>query len=139
MELGKAENVRYESPTDGITTVGLARLRRIEEATQGFVEGRWDFEALCDELRRVQGGGGSPPPSGFPRRPPEPTCTAGVEQSPSQVPALPPPYLSPADEFGQHFFRCFFCRIGDNRIEDHFCKTGRELIVAMLDELDGRP
>jgi len=90
MEPGKAENVRYESPTDGITTVGFER-------------------------------------------------TAGVEQSPSQVPALPPPYLSPADEFGQHFFRCFFCRIGDNRIEDHFCETGRELIVAMLDELDGRP
>jgi hypothetical protein len=101
MEPGKAENVRYESPTDEITTVGFQR-------------------------------------------------TAGVEQSPSQVPALPPPYPSPAikstwpaftaaDAFGTHFFRCFFCRIGDNRIEDHFCETGRELIVAMLDELDGRP
>ena len=45
----------------------------------------------------------------------------------------------PAQAFGRHFFRCFFCRIGDNRIEDHFCETGRELIVAMLDELDGRP
>jgi hypothetical protein len=91
--------------------------------------------------------------------------TAGVEQSPSQVPALPPPYpyhdcreggtgpeaesegpvcsvlpsQHPADVFGAHFFRCFFCRIGDNRIEDHFCETGRELIVAMLDELEGRP
>jgi hypothetical protein len=107
---------------------------------------------------------------------------AGVEQSPSQVPALPPPHsypdragvgvaaepeaepraaaadtarraeqastpalppyppaLTAAQAFGAHFFRCFFCRIGDNRIEDHFCETGRELIVAMLDEMDGRP
>ena len=49
------------------------------------------------------------------------------------------PPAAPSEAFGRHFFRCFFCRIGDNRIEDHFCETGRELIVAMLDELDGRP
>jgi len=49
------------------------------------------------------------------------------------------PVLNAANAWGAHFFRCFFCRIGDNRIEDHFCETGRELIVAMLDELEGRP
>jgi len=40
----------------------------------------------------------------------------------------------PSEAFGRHFFRCFFCRIGDNRIEDHFCETGRDLLVAVLDE-----
>jgi hypothetical protein len=46
---------------------------------------------------------------------------------------------TPAEAFCRHFFRCFFCRIGDNRIEDHFCETGRELLTEMLDEMDGRP
>ena len=40
-----------------------------------------------------------------------------------------------AEAFGRHFLRCFFCHIGDRYTEDHFCETGRELIVAMLDEL----
>jgi hypothetical protein len=44
-----------------------------------------------------------------------------------------------AEAFGRHFLRCFFCHIGDRYTEDHFCETGRELIVAMLDEMDGRP
>jgi hypothetical protein len=61
--------------------------------------------------------------------------TEGVEQSPSQVPALPPPYLSPADEFGRHFLRCFICHVGDRYTEDHYCEDGRDLIVAMLDEI----
>jgi hypothetical protein len=81
--------------------------------------------------------------------------TAGVEQSPSQVPALPPPYPSDHEPcrcdhcqptsalaFCQHFYLCFFCRVGESGrypVEDHLCETGRELIVAMLDELDGRP
>jgi hypothetical protein len=70
--------------------------------------------------------------------PPSADVRAGVEAGETLTPLSFPP-SSPADAFGQHFFRCFFCRIGDNRIEDHFCETGRELIVAMLDELDGRP
>ena len=44
-----------------------------------------------------------------------------------------------AEAFGRHFLRCFFCHIGDRYTDDHFCETGRELIVAMLDEMDGRP
>ena len=44
-----------------------------------------------------------------------------------------------ADTFARHFFKCFFCHIGDRYTEDHFCEMGRELIVAMLDEMDGRP
>ena len=61
---------------------------------------------------------------------------AGVE--PTSV--LPVDVTPPAhDIFCQHFFRCFFCHIGDRYIEDHFCETGRELLVAMLDEQDGRP
>jgi hypothetical protein len=66
--------------------------------------------------------------------------TAGVEPSlRSSLSGAPPAVLTPADEFGQHFFKCFFCHIGDRYMEDHFCETGRELIVAMLDEMDGRP
>jgi hypothetical protein len=49
------------------------------------------------------------------------------------------PVLNAANAFCRHFFKCFFCHIGDRYIEDHFCETGRELIVAMLDEMDGRP
>jgi len=45
----------------------------------------------------------------------------------------PPP--CPGEAFGRHFLRCFFCRIGDRYTEDHFCEEGRELIVALLDEL----
>ena len=41
----------------------------------------------------------------------------------------------PAERFCRHFFRCFFCHIGDRYTEDHFCEDGRELIVEMLDEV----
>jgi len=47
-------------------------------------------------------------------------------------------YDTASEAFCRHFFKCFFCRIGDRYTEDHFCETGRELIVAMLDEMDGR-
>lgn len=46
---------------------------------------------------------------------------------------------TPSEAFCRHFFKCFFCHIGDRYTDDHFCETGRELIVAMLDEMDGRP
>ena len=49
-----------------------------------------------------------------------------------------PDPATPSDEFGRHFFRCFFCRIGDRYVTDYFCETGRELMVAMLDELHDR-
>jgi len=45
---------------------------------------------------------------------------------------------TPSEAFCRHFFKCFFCHIGDRYMDDHFCETGRELIVAMLDEMDGR-
>jgi hypothetical protein len=64
---------------------------------------------------------------------------AGVEPSLRSSLSGVPPAVPPAEAFGKHFFRCFFCHIGDRYVEDHFCETGRELIVAMLDELDGRP
>lgn len=54
---------------------------------------------------------------------------AGVEVFPPLVP--PPPAH---DAFCQHFFRCLFCRIGDRYTDDHFCESGRDLLVAMLDE-----
>ena len=58
---------------------------------------------------------------------------AGVE--PFYLPSgVPPAHDPPSEAFARHFFRCFFCRIGDNRIEDHFCETGRDLLVAVLDE-----
>ena len=38
-----------------------------------------------------------------------------------------------AEAFCRHFFKCFFCHIGDRYTEDHFCEKGRELIVKMLD------
>ena len=44
------------------------------------------------------------------------------------------PDSNPADAFGRHFFRCFFCHIGDRYVSDYFCETGRELLVAVLDE-----
>ena len=78
------------------------------------------------------------PRTGPAARPPELTRVAGVEPSPTLPGDMDPPAHDPAEAFGQHFFRCFFCRIGDNRIEDHFCETGRELIVAMLDEIHDR-
>jgi hypothetical protein len=56
---------------------------------------------------------------------------AGVEPL-SVLPGDAPPAH---EVFCRHFFRCFFCRIGDNRIEDHFCETGRDLLTAMLDEM----
>jgi hypothetical protein len=65
MDPGFAENVRHEKPSDGVTTVG-------------FVQGDGG------------GAGGSRQPSR--PRPPEPQRTAGVEGTPSQDPALPPPY-----------------------------------------------
>lgn len=42
--------------------------------------------------------------------------------------------LKPSDAFAHHFIRCFFCRVGDNYIQDHFCEKGRELLVALVDE-----
>lgn len=45
--------------------------------------------------------------------------------------------LTPAEAFGRHFLRCFICHIGDRYENDHFCEKGRDLIVAMLDELAG--
>ena len=44
---------------------------------------------------------------------------------------------TPAEAFGRHFLRCFICRIGDRYTEDHFCGMGRDLIIAMLDEMAG--
>jgi hypothetical protein len=61
----------------------------------------------------------------------EPAAGTAGSPGPEAGPSTPVP---PADAFGRHFFRCFFCRIGDNRIEDHFCETGRDLLVAVLDE-----
>ncbi len=61
-----------------------------------------------------------------------PNRTAGVERDPPLVHV--PPAVPPSDAFCQHFFRCFFCRIGDRYTDDHFCEPGRELLVAMLDE-----
>jgi len=52
---------------------------------------------------------------------------------PAPEPLLSP--LAPGEAFGRHFLRCFFCHIGDRYTEDHFCEEGRELIVALLDEL----
>ena len=57
--------------------------------------------------------------------------SAGVEPSSP----LPADGIPPAEQFCRHFFRCFFCHIGDRYTEDHFCEEGRELIVAMLDEV----
>ena len=45
---------------------------------------------------------------------------------------------TPAELFCHHFFRCFVCHVGDRYVEDHFCEEGRELMVAMLDELAER-
>jgi hypothetical protein len=61
--------------------------------------------------------------------------TAGVEPPLRSSLSGVPPAVPPSEAFCRHFFRCFFCRIGDNRIEDHFCETGRELLTAMLDEM----
>jgi hypothetical protein len=64
------------------------------------------------------------------------------EESPGSRAALrevATPIPTASDEFCRHFFKCFFCHIGDRYTDDHFCETGRELIVAMLDEMDGRP
>ena len=61
---------------------------------------------------------------------------AGVQSgeiSSLSAPMTPP--ATPSEAFGKHFLRCFFCHIGDRYTEDHFCEKGRELIVAMLDEL----
>ena len=52
----------------------------------------------------------------------------------SQMSEAPPAH----DIFCQHFLRCFVCHIGDRYIEDHFCEEGRDLMVAMLDELAER-
>lgn len=58
---------------------------------------------------------------------------AGVE-SPSPLPeGVSLPAHDPRDAFCRHFFKCFFCHIGDRYTEDHFCEKGRELLVAMLD------
>jgi hypothetical protein len=65
--------------------------------------------------------------------------TAGVEPSLKSSLSEVPPAVSPSESFCRHFFKCFFCHIGDRYIDDHFCETGRELIVAMLDEMDGGP
>ena len=56
---------------------------------------------------------------------------AGVEPSrPSLVEETPPAH----ELFCRHFFRCFFCHVGDNILEDHFCEEGRKLMVEMFDE-----
>ena len=59
---------------------------------------------------------------------------AGVETSPTLPGDDPPAH----DIFAKHFFRCFFCHVGDRYTEDHFCEDGRELLVAMLDEIHDR-
>jgi hypothetical protein len=64
---------------------------------------------------------------------------AGVEPSLKSSLSGVPPAVPPNEAFCRHFFKCFFCHIGDRYIDDHFCETGRELIVAMLDEMDGHP
>ena len=53
-----------------------------------------------------------------------------VEQASAPVP--------PSEAFAKHFFRCFFCHVGDRYTEDHFCEDGRDLLVAMLDEIHDR-
>jgi len=60
--------------------------------------------------------------------------SAGVEP-----PSVLPGEVPPAEQFCRHFFRCFFCHIGDRYTDDHFCEEGRELMVAMLDDMDGHP
>lgn len=63
--------------------------------------------------------------------------SAGVE--PKSLPGSEaPPAEPPSEAFCHHFFRCFFCHIGDRYIEDHFCEQGRELLVEMLDEIAER-
>lgn len=64
------------------------------------------------------------------------TTPLGFERAAGVEPGghLAPPAHDPVDEFGQHFLRCFFCRIGDRYTEDHFCETGRDLVVAVLDQ-----
>jgi len=59
---------------------------------------------------------------------------AGVEPLITSLPGVPPA-VPPSEAFAKHFFRCFFCRIGTRTSEDHFCEPGRELLVAMLDEV----
>ena len=54
---------------------------------------------------------------------------AGVEAGDLSPRGFPPP--SPSEDFCRHFFKCFFCHIGDRYTEDHFCETGRDLIVRL--------
>jgi hypothetical protein len=75
---------------------------------------------------------------------PEEANAAAIEYRRVNYPTSPEamttwPLLTAANAWGTHFLRCFFCCIGDRYTQDRFCETGRELIVAMLDELDGRP
>ena len=59
------------------------------------------------------------PPFGFER-------VVGVEARRS--PELPPTH-DPEYALGEHVYRCFFCR----PLEDHYCPTGHELIIANAD------
>ena len=61
---------------------------------------------------------------------------AGVE--PFYLPSGVPPAAPPSEAFARHFFRCFFCHVGDRYTNDHFCEDGRDLLVAMLDEIHDR-
>ena len=70
MDPGRAENVRFAKPTDVVPSVG-------------FVPG----SGVVPQQQRAVGGD-SPPR----HRPPEHHRAAGVEGTPSQDPALPPPY-----------------------------------------------
>ena len=60
--------------------------------------------------------------------------SAGVE--PHSV--LPMDAVPPAEQFCRHFVRCFFCRMNE-RLDFQFCGPGRDLLLAALDEMDGRP
>jgi hypothetical protein len=45
---------------------------------------------------------------------------------------------TPAEAFYRHFRRCFTCHFGDRYTNDHFCEIGRELCIAILDDIHDR-
>ena len=55
-------------------------------------------------------------------------------ESPGKTRLSGHPSQDPTDAFCEHFFRCFFCRVGDRLVNDYFCRDGRDLMVAMLDD-----
>ena len=71
---------------------------------------------------------------------------AGVESSTLPGKMTPPAHDhwtayvidTPAEAFYRHFRRCFTCHFGDRYTADHFCETGRQLCIAILDEIHDR-